>query len=541
VDPNTLGLEYDTNPVGVNASVAWYVKFKGMEFQGVTIQTSESTRMLQLEDVKFTYMPEIDRIDNPYEYSMRSGLVLDGNDVTIRNSEFAHCPGKCIYVRGNNAVIEDNYIRDAVYMGSGEASVVVSGNNNIIQRNTIRNSGGDGIQLTAAATTGNIIRRNDISGYGGNSLDAAGIHSLYHPSDKTVRIDSNWVHDARPTARLAHGIYADQAGGGVIAARNLIWNAGVAGIKLAGRNSVSPTGVITNTPNSVNNVFAYNTVMGSPYGVALDYITSLTNTSFSNSLFSGAVVRQVRNFNQTYTLTAQTPSYLTSLGGTWASTVLQPAPANLFANAAANNYALVPGTAAINTGTVSPEYGANFFGTAPDLGAYELGATWTAGKIGLSTGKDAVLSMDDPSQWTVPSDVALAASSIKTEGNASLSVVMGGYKVLESKPLTNSRVTGLGSIVMDVQLPLQQPNPYWTGAIQFYIDCPSRGLWNTWIGQKELTGLPLGSWSSMTMAIPANVKAALLGATYSDFKIRIAVNINPGTGALLLDNLRLLP
>jgi hypothetical protein len=66
-------------------------------------------------------------------------------------------------------------------------------------------------------------------------------------------------------------------------------------------------------------------------------------------------------------------------------------------------------------------------------------------------------------------------------------------------------------------------------------------VWNQWVGQVSLTELANGEWSTQRIPVPGHVAQALAGATYSDLVVRIAVNMNPGSGNLLLDNVRFVP
>ncbi len=90
-------------------------------------------------------------------------------------------------------------------------------------------------------------------------------------------------------------------------------------------------------------------------------------------------------------------------------------------------------------------------------------------------------------------------------------------------------------------VPVLQANPWYAGAVQLYVESPSRGIWNQWVGQISLTELANGEWSTQRLPIPSYISQALAGAPYSDLVVRISVNTNPGSGNLLLDNVRFVP
>jgi hypothetical protein len=90
----------------------------------------------------------------------------------------------------------------------------------------------------------------------------------------------------------------------------------------------------------------------------------------------------------------------------------------------------------------------------------------------------------------------------------------------------------------DIKLPTQQSNPDWYGATQLYAEIPSLGLYNAYIGQVELTGLPLGKWQTVSLQIPSNILDKLRGQ-YTDLVITVVLNVPyDAPGAYLLDNLR---
>jgi hypothetical protein len=86
-------------------------------------------------------------------------------------------------------------------------------------------------------------------------------------------------------------------------------------------------------------------------------------------------------------------------------------------------------------------------------------------------------------------------------------------------------------------VPPNQPNPHWLGAVQMYLTCPSANLFNQYIGEDELTGLPLNKYSTLTYPIPAPIESVLQGS-HPDCFFSIAVNANQTPTPPALDNLR---
>lgn len=143
------------------------------------------------------------------------------------------------------------------------------------------------------------------------------------------------------------------------------------------------------------------------------------------------------------------------------------------------------------------------------------------------------------SDWSSSAPLALN-SVLRTDGASGLSVGGGGYRVINSAAL-QTPVAGFGpTLLLDVYVPGNQPNPYWLGAVQTYATCPSAQLYNEYIGQVELTGLPTKGFSTLAYTLPASVQGALSQA-HDDCFLSIAVNTNATPVAPVLDNLRFSP
>lgn len=92
------------------------------------------------------------------------------------------------------------------------------------------------------------------------------------------------------------------------------------------------------------------------------------------------------------------------------------------------------------------------------------------------------------------------------------------------------------SVGFDLLLPTQQPNPWWYGTVALYLDAPSVGLYNRWIGLQDLTGLALDTFHRVELQLPEDVMTALQGP-YSDLRIKVVLNVPSGTGTYLIDRL----
>ncbi len=134
----------------------------------------------------------------------------------------------------------------------------------------------------------------------------------------------------------------------------------------------------------------------------------------------------------------------------------------------------------------------------------------------------------------------LSVSTTASQGSRSLAVASHGYVPVQSVALTSlgSRV---GSVIhYDIMLPsqLKQISPSYYGATQLYLNSTSLGLNNAYLGQVELTPLPVGQWNTLTFTPSSSVLTKLRG-TYADLQVTIVVNAPyNATQPYLLDNLR---
>ena len=134
----------------------------------------------------------------------------------------------------------------------------------------------------------------------------------------------------------------------------------------------------------------------------------------------------------------------------------------------------------------------------------------------------------------------LSVSTTASQGSRSLAVASRGYVPVQSVALSSlgSRV---GSVIhYDIMSPtqLKQISPGKYGATQLYLNSTSLGLNNVYLGQVELSPLPLGQWNTVTFTPTSSVLTKLRG-TYTDLRVTIVVNAPyNATQPYLLDNLR---
>ena len=124
-----------------------------------------------------------------------------------------------------------------------------------------------------------------------------------------------------------------------------------------------------------------------------------------------------------------------------------------------------------------------------------------------------------------------------TPGCFGLSVNGSNFRNVSSVRFATPITGGKARLLLDVYVPPNQPNQFFFGAVQTLMSCPAAGINNVFLGQVDLTGKPVGAFSTLSYNVPSNVQAALAGNT-SACSFLIGVNTNATPTPPVLDNLR---
>lgn len=145
---------------------------------------------------------------------------------------------------------------------------------------------------------------------------------------------------------------------------------------------------------------------------------------------------------------------------------------------------------------------------------------------------------EQPTTWH-SSEASLTSDATTKVGTTgfSLSVSGEGYRVLRSERFC---ATGLGkygsTLAVDVFVPANPSNPWWLGEVALFVDAPSAGVYNSWQGNVQLTGLSTGAWH--TVEIPLNVQALMaLSGTGCDLEFGLVLNAASANEPYRFDNL----
>lgn len=149
-----------------------------------------------------------------------------------------------------------------------------------------------------------------------------------------------------------------------------------------------------------------------------------------------------------------------------------------------------------------------------------------------------VLGFESEDAWELnPGSLQGLSASYTTQGNFSYAVRPQGYAVLTSRPLPS-----IGPVdpvlTFDIRLPAEQPNLSWYGAAQLFVSIPSQGIYSAYVGQNELTPLPLEQFSTLSFSPPPELISVLDG-NYYDLEFSIVLNVPYGApGVYHIDNLQ---
>jgi hypothetical protein len=153
----------------------------------------------------------------------------------------------------------------------------------------------------------------------------------------------------------------------------------------------------------------------------------------------------------------------------------------------------------------------------------------------LSVKAGGVLGFEDPALWRVSAGQK-SSSTVHSEGTASLELQKIAWVEVVSPPLATSDVGNPAEITFDLMLPAAQPNPWWFGAAQLYLESPSHNLYTAYVGQNELTGRPTQQFFALSFAVPTWIQQQLAGGA-TDLTMKIALNVPEGTAPYRLDRL----
>jgi hypothetical protein len=343
-----------------------YITVQNVDIFAATITTGDSSQGVMLDGLDARYVshhvtmpplpanqqaPGSDGALILASHTNDTGIMLRGQNNTIKNSSVQYSSGNGVLLFGRGHTVDNNIIKDANYRSSYAALVRVNGNNHKITRNTLSGAGRDAISIdwhtNGFEFKDSEIAYNDISRFGSLSNDLGGIYICCYIDQRGTRIHHNSVHsplEFGPFWETA-AIYTDIDSYNATIDHNLIWNMTVS----------RPVALkVANKPGQGNLERVYN------------------NTLLAKSYFPDGA--QIRN------------NILLQEAITGANTSNNLFIAKLedagFTNVANPDYTLLASSSALNAGLEILGFTDGFVGDKPDLGAFESGQTpWRAGAV----------------------------------------------------------------------------------------------------------------------------------------------------------------
>jgi hypothetical protein len=519
--PANRAVRIQTKSLAITLRNCSYWKIHDLTFEGVVPTIDGSTNHVEYHHLTLIQPGILQFSDKDFDYTQPAGLVM-GDDSHLHHSVISGCWGRCVDVNGARDTVENNVITDHTLRGQYEGAITIQKSGALVQRNQI-SAGSHSAVMVQSAGSGAVVRRNLIEYPGKCVSDASGIMVGAH-SGKAI-LDSNLIH--APGNPDLNGVLLDQASSNNDVLHNVA--------DMTGSFITLNCDPFSGDYSSRYNRIASNTAAGNFIFATLRNIDDLTNSIIKDNIVSGF---SSYGPYESYPLL----HYRTDISNYYSKGLqyqgnLPSGTDPLFVDYNHQDYRLQAGSPAIDFGAIY-QPGQWYLGAAPDAGAIEYGSgNWVFGPWDPAPPANPALAFEDPSLWTVSWNgpaAQLTRIPALTQGTYAMQMVPTGYVALETPPLDQSVAGGFNILQIQVYL-ANPPNPYWPGQVQFYIECPSLGIYNAWVGQIDLR---VGS-ETYTLPIPTTLGDQLRGKTFNDFKIRMGVNVPAGTGFLAFDDLRL--
>ncbi|NUP47228.1 MAG: right-handed parallel beta-helix repeat-containing protein [Catenulispora sp.] len=365
-DPAGHTVEAKTRKLAFDLRNVSYTTVRGVDLFANSIETGTGSTHDVVDGIKATYLSHYTDItrgatdcgSTVTRGVADTGIVLNGTDNTVVDSDLSMSAGNGIALRGQRNSAVNNVIHDVDYLGTYAAGVAVQGNSQTVSHNTIYRAGRSGVNLQWDNAIGGTpgpdqISYNDISQYAKLSLDVAAVYTCCSSDMLGTSIDHNVLHDPGPrqgaTSFGVAGVYADNGQSDIVIADNVGWGNVEGTVMLNGLGSCSCN-------NSV-----YNNTGGGTF-----FYVKGTNQSTGTKVYN--------NIGTFRGLTGATD------GGMVLSNNLPPDVDPLFVDAAGHDYRLSEASPARNQAIPLPGINDGSTDPVPSLGAYQYGAPkWVAG------------------------------------------------------------------------------------------------------------------------------------------------------------------
>jgi hypothetical protein len=323
-----------------------FVVVRGLRIFGATVTMNASSHDNAIDTVAARYVGHAMVLDGSYGANAgTTGFQISGTNNSVTSSAISFSSGNGVAVNGTGHKVSGCLVHDVDYVPTECSAIDPGGSNITISNNTLYNGGRSLLLFKVQASK---ALNNLIYGAGLQAQDLGGIYT-YGTDGAKSEIAYNVVHDVSPLyyRKVGIAIYLDNGSSNYVVHHNVGY-------------AVSDDGMIINTV-STNNLIYNNTYAAGIHGGGTDPGVQIVNNIFTGAIRigTGAVVKN--------NLVGPTdPKFVDPAGG---------------------NYQLQTGSPAIDMGALLPPYTNGSVGSAPDLGAFEVGAPpWSAGSSLTSDG-----------------------------------------------------------------------------------------------------------------------------------------------------------
>ena len=377
--PRNHAVEAKVRAYGFELSGLSYIAIRGIHFFACSINTSSTSTHDTLDGIQALYVSHFEQASGGETlwspHMEDTGIIIRGGNNILENSEIGFSAGNGVLLEGNNTsldtgnVVANNVIHDVDYMcldeagintgsplngpgnGKGPSLYDAASTYNTISYNTIYNSGRSLILIRNFGS--GLIVHNDLYNAMLQSLDGGAIYTYnqngkaFNRNNPATRIAYNRIHNAHTSYDKEDvGIYMDNNSFNYVVDHNLVYDVWLP---------------LYFNSDGRNNTVCNNTLYATVYGTAcFQACGDGTGTVLANNIYCNRIVMAGTKYASAHNLDAN----------------VDPR----FVDPAALDFRLQPGSPAKGAGMAIHPYTDGFVGSAPDIGAFQYGATpWTAG------------------------------------------------------------------------------------------------------------------------------------------------------------------
>jgi hypothetical protein len=325
-------VEAKVRQFGFDMANAAYIRIDGLNFFACSINTGNNSTGVVINHITARYLQHFVIDPGGYLPPTAGGIILRGTYDVLENSVIADTAGDGVYVSGTSVQVTNNSIHDTDYAGIDTASIRIGGYGDLIDHNTMYNTGRDAMLFSGNADR---ILNNVAHDYGLQTTDVGAFYTYGYNGHGTV-LAYNRFYNCVVGGFGGVGIFFDGASTNFVVHHNIIWNV---------------TSAMRLNFNAENLQIYNNTLDATTWGMD----TNDPTANWSGTIIENNIITHPVNFGAN----AQTPNNISNH--------------KMFVDYANANFTLVPGAPAVDTGLLIPPYTNGYVGSAPDIGALELG------------------------------------------------------------------------------------------------------------------------------------------------------------------------